>query len=199
MAVSEAALKENYRRYSDDKLLRIAAEDATKLRPEALVLLKEELHTRGLGETAEKIVAAQFRVFSEEEIAEYCELLQAQPCPICHLSAQRLNATLSRKVMSFLIMTTWKTQFAIACRVCLDKLNRDASTTSALLGWWGFPWGIIRTIQALSDNGKMAKTNQMQYPNDLLKAFVANNVGRIEAVRSSSSDLQAFLNATRLA
>ena len=45
----------------------------------------------------------------------------------------------------------------------------------------------------------MAKTNQMQYPNDLLKAFVANNVGRIEAVRSSSSDLQAFLNATRLA
>ena len=84
MAVSEAALKENYRRYSDDKLLRIAAEDATKLRPEALVLLKEELHTRGLGETAEKIVAAQFRVFSEEEIAEYCELLQAQPCP--HLS-----------------------------------------------------------------------------------------------------------------
>ena len=193
MAVSEAALKENYRRLSDDKLMRISSEDATKLRPEALVLLKEELSTRGLTETAERAIEAQFRVVSEKEIAEYCGLLQAQPCPICRSSAQRLNAALTSKVISFLVMTTWKKQFAIACPTCLDKLNRDASISTALLGWWGFPWGIIRTIQALIANGKMEKTNHAPYPNDLLKAFVVGNVGRIEAVRDNAGDLQALI------
>jgi hypothetical protein len=194
MAVSEAALRENYRRLSDDKLMRIASEDATKLRPEALVLLKEELSTRGLTETAERAIEAQFRVVSEQEIAEYCGLLQAQPCPICRSSAQRLNAALTSKVISFLVMTTWKKQFAIACPTCLDKLNRDASISTALLGWWGFPWGIIRTIQALIANGKMEKTNHVPYPNDLLKAFVVGNVGRIEAARDNATDLQALIN-----
>lgn len=193
MAVSEAALKENYRRLSDEKLMRIASEDATKLRPEALVLLKEELGTRGLTETAERAIEAQFRVVSEQEIAEYCGLLQVQPCPICHSSSQRLNAALTSKVISFLVITTWKKQFAIACPTCLDKLNRDASISTALLGWWGFPWGIIRTIQALIANGKMEKTNHVPHPNDLLKAFVVSNVGRIEAVRDNATDLQALI------
>ena len=173
--------------------MRIASEDATKLRPEALVLLKEELSTRGLTETAERAIEAQFRVVSEAEIAEYCGLLQAQPCPICRSSTQRLNATLTSKVISFLVMTTWKKQFAIACPTCLDKLNRDASISTALLGWWGFPWGVIRTIQALIANGKMDKTNHLPYPNDLLKAFVVSNVGRIEAVRDNAPDLQALI------
>lgn len=198
MAVPEAALKENYRRLSDDKLMRIAAEDAAKLRPEALVLLQAELHTRGLAETAEKAIAAQFRFVSDTEVAAYCELLRAQPCPICHSAAQPLNATLTSKVMSFLVITTWKKQFAIACPPCLDKLNRDASTTSALLGWWGFPWGIIRTIQALIANGKMAKTNHAPHPNALLQAFVVSNVGRIEAASTNASDLQALIRATQL-
>ena len=196
MAVSEAALKENYRRFSDEKLMRIASEDATKLRPEALALLKEELSTRGLAATAEKTIAAQLRVASEADIAAYCALIQAQPCPVCHSAAQPLNATMTSKVMSFLVLTTWKKQLAIACPTCLDKLNREASTTSALLGWWGIPWGIIRTIQALRANEKMAKTNHAPYPNDLLKAFVVGNIGRIEAVRDNAPDLQALLGMT---
>ena len=198
MAVSEADLKENYRRLPDSKLLRIASESAAKLRPEALELLKEELRTRGLAETAEKAIEVQLRVVSEADIAEYCALLQALPCPVCRSTAQPLNATLTSKVMSFLVLTTWKKQLAIACPTCLDKLNRDASTSSALLGWWGLPWGVIRTIQALIANGKMLKNNHAPQPNDLLKSFVAGNVGRIETVRNHPADLQALLKATQL-
>ena len=47
MAVSEAELKENYRRLADDKLLRIASEGAATLRPEALVLLKADVTQTG--------------------------------------------------------------------------------------------------------------------------------------------------------
>ncbi len=198
MAVSEADLKENYRRLPDAKLLRIASESAAKLRPEALVLLKEELRTRGLAETAEKAIEVQFRAVTEAGIADYCALLQALPCPVCRSTAQPLNATCTSKVMSFLVVTMWKKQLAIACPTCLDKLNRDARTTSALLGWWGFPWGVLRTVQALVANGKMLKNNHSPYPNDLLKAFVAGNAGRIEAVRHHPADLQALLKATPL-
>jgi len=198
MAVSEADLKANYQRLSDAKLLRIAAESATKLRPEALVLLKDELATRGLLATAEKAIEVQFTVVDEAGIAAYCALLQSQACPICRSTAQPLNATLTSKVMSFLVVTTWKKQLTIACPTCLDKLNRDASTSTALLGWWGFPWGVIRTIQALIANGKMAKTNHAPYPNDLLKSFVVGNTARIEAVRNTPADLQALLKAIQL-
>lgn len=198
MAVSEADLKENYRRMPDAKLLRIASESATKLRPEALALLQAELRTRGLGEAAEKAIKVQFEVLDAAGVAKYCALLQAQPCPVCRSTAQPLNATLASKVMSFLVLTTWKKQFAIACPACLDKLNRDASTTSALLGWWGFPWGVVRTVQALIANGKMLKGNHAPQPNDLLKSFVLSNAGRIEAVRHSPADLQALLKATHL-
>lgn len=198
MAVSEAELKANYQRLSDSKLMRIAVESATKLRPEALALLREELAARGLLATAEKAIEVQFTVVDEAGIAAYCALLQSQACPICCSTAQPLNATLTSKVMSFLVVTTWKKQLAIACPPCLDKLNRDANTASALLGWWGFPWGIIRTVQALISNGKMAKTNHAPYPNELLKSFVVGNAARIEAVRNAPADLQALLKATQL-
>jgi hypothetical protein len=198
MSVSEDRLKENYRRFSNEKLMRIASEDAAKLRPEALALLREELATRGLAEVATKTIEAQLREVSEAELIEYCALIQSQPCPNCYSSAQPLNATITSKVMSFLVLTTWTKKLVIACPSCLDKLNQDASTTSALLGWWGFPWGIIRTIQALNFNRKMGKTNHVAYPNEMLKSFVLTNLGRIEAVRYAPMDLQGLIKATQL-
>lgn len=197
MAVSEAALKENYRRLSDEKLMRIAAEDATKLRPEALVLLKAELSTRGLAETAKKTIEAQLRVATEAEILEYGALLRAQPCPVCRSSAQPLNASVTQRVLSFVVMTTWKKQLVIACPPCLDKLHQQAMTSTALLGWWGFPWGVPRTIDALLFNNKVRRANHAPYANKTLLGFVTANVGRIEAARNSSSDLQSLLLATQ--
>ncbi|MDO7851159.1 hypothetical protein [Hymenobacter convexus] len=196
MAVSEAALKENYRRLSDEKLMRIAAEDAPRLRPEALVLLKAELSTRGLAETAEKTIQAQLRQATEAEVLAYGALLQAQPCPVCGSAARPLNATVTHRVLSFVVMTTWKKQLVIACPPCLDQLNHDAMKSSALLGWWGFPWGVPRTIDALLSNQKMTRANHAPYPNETLLAFVAGNVGRIEAARANARDLHALLKAT---
>lgn len=192
MAVSEADLQGNYRRLSDDRLLRLAAQDADKLRPGALVLLQAELAGRGLATQAEKAIAAQLRVLSEEEILLYCQVMRAQPCPVCQSVARPLNATRTSKVMSMLVLTIWDKKLAIACPPCLDKLNREGSLLSALLGWWGLPWGVLRTAQALRANSKMQAINNLPYPNDLLKEFVVRNVGHIEAA-GSSAVLQGLL------
>jgi len=193
MAVSEATLRENYRRMPDEKLLRLAADDANKLRPEALALLRAELSSRGLGAPAEKAIEAQQQVLSEAGLQAYCAVVQAQPCPRCHATDQPLNATVVNKVASFVVMTVWEKRFAIACPRCLDQLTHDATTSSGLLGWWGFPMGIVRTIQAIIANGKMAKNHHVGHPNDLLKAFVLTNAGRIEAARDNPADLQWLL------
>jgi hypothetical protein len=107
--------------------MRLAAEDAAKLRPEALGLLREELGVRGLAEATQGSIAAQLRVLSEEEIDDYCALLRTVPCPICHSAAQPLNASVTNKVSSFMIATTSKQELVVACPSCLDK--RTASAT----------------------------------------------------------------------
>lgn len=193
MAVSESKLRENYRRLPDDKLLRIATEDAAKLRPEALTLLREELRTRGLAAKAERAIAAQFRVLSADEVMEYCALLRALPCPVCHSSTQLLNATMTSKVLSFVVMTTEKKQFFVACPRCLDKLSRDADIYTASLGWWGFPGGVISTVRALLFNRKMAKMHHWVRPNDLLQSFVVQNISRIEAGLDDPDSLQLLI------
>lgn len=198
MAFSEAVLKENYRKFSDEKLMRIAAEDAAKLRPEALALLQGELAERGLGEAAQKEIDAQFRVLSEAEIEEYCALIRAVPCPICHSAAEPLNATVASKVSSFIFLTTWKEKLAIACPNCLDKLSESATSHSIIVGWWGIPWGIIRTVKAISSNKKMAKSHHVPYPNAVLKGFVVNHVRSLDKVKGNVNQLHAFLISLRL-
>jgi hypothetical protein len=193
MAYSEAALKENYRKFSDEKLMRLAAEDAAKLRPEALALLQEELETRGLAEVAQKEIAAQFRVLSEAEIKDYCALIQATPCPICHSATKPLNATVTNQVSSFIFLTTWKEKLTIACPSCLDKLIESATSHSIIVGWWGIPWGIIRTVKAINSNRRMAKNHHVPYPNALLKAFVVDNVRILDEVKGDVNALYALL------
>jgi hypothetical protein len=199
MAVSEAALKANYRRYSDEKLLRIVSENAAKLRPEALVLLREEMATRGLAAIAERAIEVQLRVATDAETLEYCGLLQAQPCPRCCSTCQPLNAAITSKVLSMLVLTFWERRFVIVCPTCLSKLIREASNITVLLGWWGLPWGVIRTIRALNSNRKTLETSQAPYPSELLKAFVRRNLSRIEAVKDDENALQRLLATATLA
>lgn len=198
MAFSEAALRENYRNFSDEKLMRLAAEDAVKLRPEALVLLQEELGVRGLAEMAKKEIDAQFRVLSAGEIEEYCALIQAAPCPICYSSTTPLNATVTSKVSSFIFLTTWKEELVIACPNCLDKLTESATSHSIIVGWWGLPWGIIRTVKAIRSNKKMARSHHVPYPNASLTTFVRGNVRSLDKVKGSINQLHAFLISLRL-
>jgi len=193
MAVSEEVLREKYRELSDEKLLRLASQDAARLRPEALSLLQQELATRGLAALVEERITAQLRTLTASELTAYCNLLQAQSCPSCWSSTHPLNATIVRHTASFFIATTYKEQFAVACPTCLDKLNRKASRSSALLGWWAIPWGIIRTTQSLLANRRMAQTNHSPRANDSLKAFVSENIEAIDAANTTAYGLQALL------
>ncbi len=76
----------------------------------------------------------------------------------------------------------------------MDKANNNALTTSLALGWWGIPWGIIRTIQAINQNLKSKKTNDSIEPNDYLRNFVLTKVGQFETYRNDKEKLQRIIS-----
>jgi len=64
---------------------------------------------------------------------------------------------------------------------------------TAILGWWGIPWGIIRTIQAINLNIKNKRSNHADGPNDYLRNFVLSRVGQIEAFKDNPNKLAEII------
>jgi hypothetical protein len=189
-------LRKNYENLNDSKLIALATQDATSLRPEALELLKQVLKERGLSSDLEKGIEAQLQA-NPYTIGIYADLLRKQPCPISNSSDEKLNATMTTNVISFILMTQRKKKLIVACPDCLDKANNDAIMKTAIVGWWGFPWGIIRTIQALISNNKMKKQNRLLDANDLFLTFVEKRIGLIEVNKNSPEHLQLMIQSTK--
>ena len=76
----------------------------------------------------------------------------------------------------------------------LDKANTNALIKTAILGWWGIPWGIIRTIQAINLNIKNKRSNRVDGPNDYLRSFVLSRVGQIEAFKDNPNKLAEIIS-----
>jgi hypothetical protein len=188
-------LKTTYKNLSDDKLTRLAITEAASLRPEALDLLKAEIKSRGLDEGIMNGVNVQLTTPESLAIDSYISLIRNQPCPVCSSTAQPLNAIVIGSVKSFIILTHYKKKLMIACPSCLQQANQRATSSTALMGWWGLPWGIIRTSQALFRNMKANKVIRTDEPSDKLISFVKTNVGVIESVRKNNHSLQVMLDS----
>ena len=193
MEVSIEDLKRNYKGFSDAELIRIATKDASDLREDAIRVLQEEIKSRGLSVELFKGVEVQRKQITEEEFSDYCKLLQKLPCPVCGSVSHKLNATVTSKVMSFIVITNYEKKLVIGCPACLSKANSNALVSSALLGWWGIPWGFIRTIQAIIFNNKMSRLIWHEEPSDYFRGFVLRNVGVVEANKTNNDRLQSLI------
>jgi hypothetical protein len=183
----------NYQQMKDEQLIRIAAKDAKGLTPEAIDIIKSEIRRRGLPENLVNAIDAQNKSYSLQEIDSYCDLLSGLSCPSCGSAGERLNATMTGEVMSFVLMTHYSKKLKVACPSCLDSANNKALTTTAILGWWGIPWGIIRTIQYISLNVKNKRSNHEPTHNNFLRGFVVGNIGLIETYRNDRQKLREIL------
>jgi hypothetical protein len=82
-------------------------------------------------------------------IAKQAEVIHQGDCPRCG-GPGPVDVHTSHTVYSFLVMTRWGSSPALCCRSCGRKKQLGAAATSLLLGWWGFPFGVILTpIQLL--------------------------------------------------
>ena len=135
----------------------------------------------------------QNRQYTIEEIEAYAMLLRNLPCPVCNDTSSGLNGTLSHTVKSFILFTTSRAEPTVGCPDCLDKQNDNAILSTALLGWWGFPWGLIKTPVYIYRNIKAKKQNRSDYPNDVLLAYTLENIGEIETYKDDREKLKRII------
>jgi hypothetical protein len=185
---------EHYQRMTDQDLIRELTQDATGLTTEAQEIVKNEIKRRNLGPEILKGVEAQQKTYTIQEIDKYCELIQKLPCPKTGSVSEKLNATLTAEVMSFILFTNYKKKIVVGSPDVLDKANNNALTKTAILGWWGFPWGVIRTIQAIDINIKNKRTNRLDIPSDHLRSFVFSNIGQIETYKDNQEKLLELIS-----
>jgi hypothetical protein len=186
-------VQERYQRMSDDELIRIATRDAYGLTPEAMEVVKSEIQKRGLDENISKGVEAQNKDYTIEEIDAYCDIVSNLSCPSCGSMTERLNGTLTGEAMSFIFFTTYNKKIKVGCPLCLDKANNNAITKTAVLGWWGFPWGVIRTPLAIALNLKSKRTNHLPDHNSYLRSFALSVIGELETYKGNKEKLQQIL------
>lgn len=75
-------------------------------------------------------------------------------CARCGKQDETLRLTLMYYVISLLLITYRRGSSGIWCDKCRAFEAAKWTFVSGLLGWWGFPWGPIYTLQALFVNGK---------------------------------------------
>ena len=186
-------LRKNYESFNDDKLLRLATEEATELRPEALALLKKILKERGLYDNASKSIDVQFEKIDDDKLTAYCNIIRELPCPICKSNQEKLNATMIGTALGIISSKKMK----IACPNCLNEEIKKANRQSLLWGLWKNPFGILLIIKSFSFNNKMRKNINQNEASDILKTFIIERVGRIEAARDNPTELQTLIKDIR--
>jgi len=188
-------VRQNYQKMTDEELVRVATQDAAGLTPEAFEVVKEEIQSRKLDNNIIRGVEAQNRNYTIEDVDKYCEMIQKLHCPTCESSSQNLNGAMTGEVVSFILLTQYKKKIKIGCPDCLDKANNAALIKTAALGWWGLPWGIIRSIQGIALNLKSKRTNHLGTPNNYLRTFVLSKVGQLETYKEDQAKIQALINS----
>jgi len=177
-------LRKNYERLDDARIIRLASEEASELRPEALELLKQIIKERRLSPVVNEAIEVQFKEIDEKTLLTYCDLLRKLPCPVCNSINERLNAN----IVATMASGYYFENVQIACPPCLDKAYVKANLNATLFGWWRI-WGILNIPRVLAFNRRMKKLNHIPEASDALREFVLKRAGRIELNRNKPEEL----------
>jgi hypothetical protein len=65
-------------------------------------------------------------------------------CPECR-GLGPIDVHKVHKLWSALVLTRWTTTPKVCCRSCAARSQLGGVVFSLVLGWWGFPWGLVLT------------------------------------------------------
>jgi hypothetical protein len=108
----------------------------------------------------------------EEAVQQYIQASHAGNCPKCNGQGP-IDVHTSHKIWSLILLTSWNSQPQICCRSCGIKGQLGASVFSLLVGWWGFPWGLIMTpVQLIRNVGGMVSGPDPSQPSEQLEKLL---------------------------
>jgi len=188
MGLDLERIKDNYANKSDEELLYIAKYDMATKNTEVVEIIKKEITHRKLDADLVKVIHNQRTELSQVEIKVLVSEIKKTPCPICNQSFAPLQAAEIQKVRSILLITNHSAEAMIACENCIKKEKNKQLLLNFLLGWWGFPWGLIRTPMALVKH--FTKSNDDEI---IMQAFCIENQGEIILGAKKTNGISDFL------
>lgn len=84
------------------------------------------------------------RQLPEAAVQEQVWKMHQGSCPKCQ-GRGPVDVHVSHKIWSAVVLTRWTTTPQICCRRCGMKAQVAGAVFSAVLGWWGIPWGVLIT------------------------------------------------------
>ena len=107
--------------------------------------------------------------------------VHAGPCPVCQRDGP-VDVHNVHTIWSVLWFTQWKTVPTVGCRSCGRMAQLRGVLFSSLLGWWGFPWGVIVTpIQILRNLGGMFLAPHSEHPSAQLQELLRGELAEQNA------------------
>lgn len=91
------------------------------------------------------------REIPKDIVADQLRLIHRGRCPKCKGSGP-VDVHTSFRVYSALIFTRWNSIPNVSCRSCGIKSQLGDTVFSLVLGWWGFPWGLLMTPVQVGKN-----------------------------------------------
>lgn len=86
-------------------------------------------------------IAAQI---PQDVVDEHAKAIHEGNCPKCS-DIGPVDVHVSHKIWSAVFLSSWNSTPQLCCRSCAVKSQLGSILYCAILGWWGFPWGLILT------------------------------------------------------
>ncbi len=118
------------------------------------------------------VVLEQADQVPEDEVVQNLKAIHEGPCPRCGGEGP-VDVHTSYRVWSALVMTSWNSKPEVCCHGCGRKSKLVGTVSSLVLGWWGFPFGLLITpVQVLRNLGGLMSSPDPLRPSDQLEKLV---------------------------
>lgn len=116
------------------------------------------------------------REIPREIVREQTHAVYRGMCPKCQ-GPGPVEVHTSYRVWSAILLTSWRNQPQISCRSCGVKAQIGNAVFSLVLGWWGFPWGLMMTpVQIVRNVVALFSRSDATAPSDKLERLVSMNL-----------------------
>jgi hypothetical protein len=89
-------------------------------------------------------------------------------------------------------LTSYREVPVITCKSYAEKKRKNAMVSTALLGWWGIPFGPFRTPIALIST--LIEKNKLEEISDsIITDFAIENIGEIKTNWDKEEELVEFI------
>lgn len=186
-------IRENYQKFADFQIEKIARDESKTLRHDVLIVLKDEIERRNLDPNLITWVDAETQTLSNKEKTNLLRNLKKLDCSNCSTKSQKLSG---HKYSSLIAAIIWKKQtdhMKILCDSCGRSEKLSAFFKTFLFGWWSKS-GIFLTPFLLLKFLYIPFFKQKHHK-QVLNDFIHKNNGLLRLHGSEGEALQSIIKS----